>query len=302
MPERYVLGASGDGRAQRRMVQGRRRSPSIPSRGGAGDRGQERPPCPASVAVRLGPVVRFGSVGRLRRAVAFDPALGALGAGAADRRQPSTPATSASASSSRWTIRCAASFSGSIVSARRARVSAPTSSDRSRATRARPDDRDRVARVGADRPAGRAPRRDRAARPTARPRPGAAARSRGVGDHRAGQEQQRRPVVEGRIGDDPLEQRRRGSVPGSGPAAGPSSAIRSVPSTARPRRSRTASAASSAAIRALSSPSRPALGRQARSPTLSASRSASSSPSAPSPSLPILAMNRRTAASDQLDS
>src|SRR5260221_991372 len=86
--------------------------------------------------------------------------------------------------------------------------------------------------------------------------------------------------------------------PRIGPGERPSSSMRSVPSTARPRRSSTASAWSSAAIRARSSPSQPAPAPRP-DPTLSASRSASSSLKAPSPDVSIRAMNRRTAASDQ---
>ena len=154
------------------------------------------------------------------------------------------------------------------------------------------DDGDRVPRVGlgdlAEEALGGVEHRRARARSAA-----SSARSSVLGQHRLGQQQQRRPVVEARVGDRPARAARRGSGPSRGPAGRPSSAIRSSPWTARSRRSSTTDAASSASTRARSSSSACASAGTPL-PMLSASRSANRSSIA---STPTRWMNRRTPAS-----
>ena len=172
-------------------------------------------------------------------------------------------------------------------------VRASSARPRSRRDPRQPDDGDRVARVGlgdlreqplgvVELAAGRAP-----------PRPRAAARSSVVRQHRLGEQQQRRPVVEVRIGDDPLEQLVE-DAPEPRARGQPSSAIRSSPRTASRERSSTTDAASSASTRARSSSSAVGVGRHAAADVVRLAQARTGRRSRRSPTR---WMNRRTPAS-----
>ncbi len=205
---------------------------------------------------------------------------------AASRRDPPSPRSVA------VTRFWAAGFSGSIAErAHRLEVRRPLVAPLERDT-GQPDDRDRVLRVAlrdlaiqalglVDQAEGQSP---------ARPR--AAARSRVGPREVAGQEEQRRRLVELRILDDPLEAARRGSGRATGRAPARARAIRSSPSIASADRSRIGPARSSASTRARSSAS-PSASRSTPLPALSASRSSNSSSIASGPTLPMKPAHRR---------